>query len=44
VPGDAFGDDTLLRQADIALYDAKRRGRNTWRLFEPAIDAARFLV
>jgi diguanylate cyclase (GGDEF)-like protein/PAS domain S-box-containing protein len=44
VPGDAFGDDTLLRQADIALYDAKRRGRNTWRLFEPAIDAARFLA
>jgi diguanylate cyclase (GGDEF)-like protein/PAS domain S-box-containing protein len=44
VPSDTFGDDTLLRQADIALYDAKRRGRNTWRLFEPAIDAARFLV
>ena len=44
VPSDAFADDTLLRQADLALYEAKRRGRNTWRLFEPAIDPSRLLA
>jgi predicted signal transduction protein with EAL and GGDEF domain len=31
---------TLLRRADLALYDAKKSGRNTWRLFEPAMEAA----
>lgn len=25
----------LLRKADIALYTAKRAGKNTWRFFEP---------
>lgn len=44
VPGDAFADDTLLRQADLALYEAKRRGRNTWRRFDLAIDASRLLA
>ena len=43
-PEIAFGDDMLLRQADLALYEAKRRGRNTWRLFEPAIDPSRLLA
>jgi len=32
--------ETLLRRADLALYDAKKSGRNTWRLFEPAMEAA----
>jgi len=32
--------ETLLRRADLALYDAKKSGRNTWRVFEPAMEAA----
>ena len=29
---------TLLRQGDIALYQAKAAGRGTWRFFDPAMD------
>ncbi len=32
--------ETLLRRADLALYDAKKSGRRTWRLFEPSMEAA----
>jgi diguanylate cyclase (GGDEF)-like protein len=32
--------DTLLKDADLALYRAKQDGRNTFRFFEPAMDAA----
>ncbi|MCB1500193.1 MAG: diguanylate cyclase [Bauldia sp.] len=38
VPGDPLGDDLLLRRADLALYGAKRGGRNTWRLFDPTAE------
>lgn len=31
--------DTLLRNADIALYRAKSAGRSTWRVFEQAMEA-----
>ncbi len=31
--------DTLLRRADVALYQAKAAGRGTWRVFAPAMDA-----
>ena len=31
--------DELLRCADLALYRAKARGRGTWQLFEPAMEA-----
>ncbi len=31
--------DILLRNADLALYRAKREGRNTCRLFEPGMGA-----
>jgi len=36
-PHDADNPDELLRHADIALYRAKEAGRNTFRLFEPAM-------
>ncbi len=32
--------DTLLKQADMALYQAKNAGRNTLRFFDPAMQAA----
>jgi diguanylate cyclase (GGDEF)-like protein/PAS domain S-box-containing protein len=38
-PEDA-GRDTLIRHADLALYAAKKDGHNTWRLFEPAMEAS----
>jgi diguanylate cyclase (GGDEF)-like protein len=31
--------DQLLRNADLAMYEAKADGRRTWRFFEPAMDA-----
>jgi diguanylate cyclase (GGDEF)-like protein/PAS domain S-box-containing protein len=37
---DACDYETLLRRADLALYDAKKSGRSTWRVFEPAMEAA----
>jgi diguanylate cyclase (GGDEF)-like protein len=36
-PTDGQDPDTLLRNADIALYRAKEAGRNTFRLFDPAM-------
>jgi diguanylate cyclase (GGDEF)-like protein len=32
--------DVLMKNADLALYRAKEDGRNTFRFFEPAMDAA----
>lgn len=32
--------ETLLKQADLALYQAKRAGRNCLRLFDPAMQSA----
>jgi len=32
--------EVLLKNADLALYRAKEDGRNTFRFFEPAMDAA----
>jgi predicted signal transduction protein with EAL and GGDEF domain len=39
-PLDREPSDTLLKHADLALYRAKEDGRNTYRFFEPAMDAA----
>ncbi len=38
-PGDATHPTQLLKNADLALYRAKREGRGTWRFFEPKMDA-----
>jgi diguanylate cyclase (GGDEF)-like protein len=37
--GDGEDSDTLLKNADLALYRAKADGRGTWRFFEPEMDA-----
>ncbi len=38
-PADGLDSDTLLKNADLALYRAKAEGRNRFRFFEPAMDA-----
>jgi diguanylate cyclase (GGDEF)-like protein len=38
VPADGSDPDTLLKNADIALYRAKADGRSIFRFFEPAMD------
>ena len=39
-PGDGGDADTLLKNADLALYRAKQDGRGVFRFFEPALDEA----
>ena len=39
-PADGEDADTLLKNADLALYRAKQDGRGIYRFFEPALDAA----
>lgn len=41
VPNEGITADDLLRRADIALYEAKTTGRDTYRRFEPALAARR---
>jgi diguanylate cyclase (GGDEF)-like protein len=38
-PGDGHDADTLLTNADMALYSGKSEGRNVYRFFEPGMDA-----
>ena len=38
-PGDGKDADTLLKNADMALYRGKSEGRNVYRFFEPGMDA-----
>jgi diguanylate cyclase (GGDEF)-like protein len=38
IPGDGSNPDELLRKADLALYDAKSRGRGTYSFFELRMD------
>ncbi len=37
-PGDAEDIEELLRHADVAMYDAKAHGRNTFRFFDRSLD------
>ena len=37
---DAEDRETLMRRADLALYRAKKEGRNTWRVFEAEMEAS----
>ena len=37
-PDDGADSDTLLRNADLALYRAKQEGKNTFRFFEPGMN------
>ncbi len=39
-PDDAQDYDELLRKADMALYEAKRKGRDNFQFFDAAIDSA----
>ncbi|CAJ4807176.1 diguanylate cyclase domain protein [Burkholderia pseudomallei] len=39
-PADGKDAETLLRAADIAMYDAKSNGRGGWCFFTPALDEA----
>jgi diguanylate cyclase (GGDEF)-like protein len=39
IPADGADPDTLLKNADIALYRAKSDGRGVFRFFAPAMDA-----
>ncbi|MGL1297085.1 EAL domain-containing protein, partial [Vibrio parahaemolyticus] len=39
-PDDGDDADTLLKNADLALYRAKQDGRGVFRFFEPSLDAA----
>ena len=38
--GQKFDPAELMREADLALYDAKNAGRSCYRLFQPAMSAA----
>ncbi|WP_298135068.1 EAL domain-containing protein [Acidiferrobacter sp.] len=39
-PFDDSEPHTLLRHADLAMYTAKRQGRDRWSLYEPSLDRA----
>ncbi|WP_301751441.1 bifunctional diguanylate cyclase/phosphodiesterase [uncultured Erythrobacter sp.] len=39
-PGDGDDGNTLMKNADLALYRAKHEGKSTYHFFEPALDEA----
>lgn len=38
IPSDGLHVDDLIRRADLALYEAKRLGKNMYRFFTPALE------
>lgn len=40
IPFDDADPQSLLRHADLAMYESKRQGRDRWCLFEPSFDTA----
>ncbi len=38
-PDDSQDANTLIKHADVAMYRAKDEGRNSFQLFEPAMNA-----
>ena len=39
-PDDGSDPDTLIKHAELAMYEAKNSGRNTWRYFAPQLGEA----
>ncbi|WP_373694187.1 EAL domain-containing protein [Edaphobacter paludis] len=40
-PADASSSEDLLRMADLAMYTAKKGGKNGWRAYSPNMDSGR---
>ena len=38
-PGDGLNADSLLNNADVAMYHAKESGRDNYQFFEPSMNA-----
>jgi len=43
-PSQAADSDELVAHADMAMYQAKQAGKNTWRIYRPDLDKSRFMV
>ncbi|OYW24625.1 MAG: hypothetical protein B7Z49_02700 [Hydrogenophilales bacterium 12-63-5] len=43
-PSQAADSDELVAHADMAMYQAKQAGKNTWRVYRPDLDKSRFMV
>ncbi|HEY9097974.1 MAG TPA: EAL domain-containing protein [Thiobacillus sp.] len=43
-PSQAADSDELVAHADMAMYQAKQAGKNTWRVYSPDLDKTRFMI